>query len=337
MTDFSSLRRRQIELGQLPGYTTPIPSIQKSPYDINSNRNFITDGLVQNGFTSDFVRDLLGRLTHEEIYSASFHLPQIITRFSKMDKTLISVDFVVDYIKNYNFNDEITYRSSIWSLHSTQKKTIETIYSPPPLEKDRILLESSICLAKWEDNISGINNGTYPRAQILQENWSIRKNKQHPLSDYSDDFIDQIRKQRYAFENFRYLLSLSKLPRNRLEDTYNKTIQLRSSFSNFSGDFSISQTETIKNILKENGKRMRDAQNVYISSINVAAGGIIFDLDDIGNYIFSSPSGWGFTSFGQQTEPNQDIPYGNWRENIAELVIERIDCFVHLLKNLTKE
>jgi len=57
-------------------------------------------------------------------------------------------------------------------------------------------------------------------------------------------------------------------------------------------------------------------------------------LDDVGNNIFSSPSGWGFKSFGQQTESNQDMPYGNWRENIADLVLERIDCFVDFFKKL---
>ena len=338
MTDIPSLRKMQIALGQLPSSTIPIPPQQKSPdelkYDIHANRNSITDGLVRNGFSADFVRDLLGKLTPEEIYLASLYLPQIITRFSEMDKSRVRVDYVVQFIKNHDFNGPI-FRPSISRLNSTHVKPTEPVYSPPPLEKDRILLESAICLAKWEDNISGINNQHWPRAQVLQENWSIRKNKQHPLNDYSDDVIDQIRKQRYSYENFIYLLSLSKLPHTRLEDAYNKTLQLRTALSNFSGDFSISQVETIKNILKENGRRMRDAQDAYINSINVAAGGI-FAYEDDANKIFSSPGSWGFKSFGQQTASNQDIPYGNWRENIAELVLERIDCFVDFFKKLNQ-
>ena len=83
MTNIPSLRKRQMELGQLPNSTIPIPIMQKSPDeykdDINENRNSITDGLVKTGFSSDFVRDLLGKLTPEEIYLASLHLPQIIT------------------------------------------------------------------------------------------------------------------------------------------------------------------------------------------------------------------------------------------------------------------
>jgi hypothetical protein len=197
-------------------------------------------------------------------------------------------------------------------------------------------LESAICLAKCEQNIASTNSEVYPRAQeIERDNYFIRKNKQHPLNYYSDDAIDQIRKQPYAVENFRYLLALSELPQNRLEDIYNKTLQLRTALSNFSGDFSISQAETITNILKENGGRMRDAQDAYISSINSSAGGILFNLDDIGNNIFSSPSGWGFKSFGQQTYSNQDMPYGNWRENIADLVLEGVDYFIKFFEKLS--
>lgn len=340
MTDNPSLRKMQKELGQLPSSTIPIPPQQKSPDelkdDINANRNSITDGLVRNGFSADFVRDLLGELTPEEIYLASLYLPQIITRFSKMDKTRVRVDYVVHFIKNHDFNGPI-FRPSISRLNSIHIKPTEPVYSPPPLEKDRILLESAICLANCELNISGINNQVYPRPKELPyDNRFIHSNKQHPLNGYSDDAIDQIRKQPYALENFTYLLSLSKLPHNRLEDTYNKTLQLRTALSNFSGDFSISQAEAIKNILKENGGRMRDAEDAYINSIASATSGIVFNLDDIGNNILSNPGSWGFKSFGNQTYPNQDIPYGNWRENIAELVLERIDCFVDFFKKLNQ-
>ena len=339
MTDIPSLRKKQIELGQLPSSTIPIPSIEKSPEeykdDINANRNSITDGLAKIGFTYDFIRDLLGYLTNEQIYLASLYLPQIIENFNRYDKKFVSVEQAISIIKTIIKNNK-TNRRSVFRSNSTQIKPTELIYSPPLLEKDKIILESAICLAKWEHNISGINNQVYPRPKELPPyyNTSIQRNKEHPLNGYSDDTIDQIRKQPYALENFTYLLSLSKLPQNRLEDTYNKTLQLRSALSNFSGDFSISQEETIKNILKENGRRMRDAQDAYINSINSAASGTVFNLDDVGNNIFSSPSGWGFKSFGQQTESNQDMPYGNWRENIADLVLERIDCFVDFFKKL---
>lgn len=340
MTDIPSLRKMQIALGQLPSSTIPIPPQQKSPdelkYDIHANRNSITDGLVRNGFSADFVRDLLGKLTPEEIYLASLYLPQIITRFSEMDKRRVRVDYVVQFIKNHDFNGPI-FRPSISRLNSTHVKPTEPVYSPPPLEKDRILLESAICLAKWEDNISGINNQHWPRPHELdRDNYFIRKNKQHPLNDYSDDIIDQIRKQPYAFENFRYLLSLSKLSDIKLTEMYNKTLELRTALSNFSGDFSISQGETIKNILKENGGRMRDAQDAYMNSIGRAGSSIVIVGEDITHSIFSSPGSWGFKSFGQQTQPNQDIPYGNWRENIADLVLERIDCFVDFFKKLNQ-
>jgi hypothetical protein len=339
MTDISSLRKKQIEFGQLPSSTIPIPSIEKSPEeykdDINANRNSITDGLVKIGFTYDFIRDLLGDLTNEQIYLASLYLPQIIENFNRYDKKFVSVEQAISIIKTIIKNNK-TNRRSVFRSNSTQIKPTEPVYSPPLLEKDKIILESAICLAKWEHNISGINNQVYPRPKELPPyyNTSIQRNKEHPLNGYSDDTIDQIRKQPYALENFTYLLSLSKLPQNRLEDTYNKTLQLRTALSNFSGDFSISQAETIKNILKENGRRMRDAQDAYINSINSAASGIVFNLDDVGNNIFSSPSGWGFKSFGQQTESNQDMPYGNWHENIADLVLDRIDCFVDFFKKL---
>ena len=339
MTDIPSLRKIQIELGQLPSSSIPIPPQQKSPDelkdDINANRNSITDGMVRNGFSADFVRDLLGKLTPEEIYLASLYLPQIITRFSEMDKRRVRVDYVVKFIKNHDFNGPI-FIPSISRLNSTHVKPTEPVYSPPSLEKDRILLESAICLAKWEGKMSGISYQDWPRPQQLdRDNNVIRKIRNYSLNVYSDDVIDQIRKQPYAFENFRYLLSLSKLPHTRLEDAYNKTLQLRTALSNFSGDFSISQAETIKNILKENGGRMRDAQDAYINSINVAAGGI-FAYDDDAKKIFSSPSVWGFKCIAQQTYPNQDIPYGNWLDNIADLVLERIDCFVDFFKKLNQ-
>ena len=66
--------------------------------DINANRNSITDGLVNNGFTSQFVKELLDRLSPEEIYLASLHLPQIISRFSKMDKSRVRVNDVIRFI-----------------------------------------------------------------------------------------------------------------------------------------------------------------------------------------------------------------------------------------------
>ena len=339
MTDIPSLRKKQIELGQLPSSTIPIPSIEKSPEeykdDINANRNSITDGLAKIGFTYDFIRDLLGYLTNEQIYLASLYLPQIIENFNWYDKKFVSVEQAISIIKTIIKNNKTNQRSSFRS-NSTPKKPAEPLYSPALLEKDKIILESAICLAKWEHNISGINNQVYPRPKEMadRDNFFIRKNKEHLLNGYSDDAIDQIRKQPYALENFTYILSLSKLPQNRLEDTYNKTLQLRSALSNFSGDFSISQAESIKNILKENGRRMRDAQDAYINSISSAASGIVFNLDDVGNNIFSSPSGWGFKSFGQQTYPNQDTPYGNLPENIADLVLERIDCFVDFFKKL---
>lgn len=333
MSDIPSLRKRQIELGQLPSSTIPIPIIQKSPDeykdDINANRNSITDSLVNNGFTSQFATDVLGLLTPEEIHLASMHLPQIITRFSKMDKSRVRVNDVVRFIKIFN-EDNSLYVRPVFRLNSTQKKSAEPIYSHPD-ETDRTALESAICLAKWQQNIASIDVGTRP--QVLQENWSIRSNKQHPLNDYSDDFIEQLRKQPYSYENFIYLLSLSKLPKDKLQKIYDKTIQLRTTLSNFSGDFSISQGENIKNLMKENGGRMRDAQQAYIRSIEVATSGV-FAWDDIGKEIFSSPSSWGFKSFGQQTYSNQDMPYGNWRDNIAELVLERIDCFINFFKKL---
>jgi hypothetical protein len=341
MTNIPSLRKRQMELGQLPNSTIPIPIMQKSPHeykdDINANRNSITDGLVTTGFSSDFVRDLLGYLTPEKIYSACLHLPQIIERFNGYDKKFVGIEqalnIINEIIKQSNSTQRLAFRSN-----RTMEISTEPVYSPPLLEKDKIILQSAVCLARWDHNISGIDIMNYPRPQQLPyDNFSIRKNKQNPLNVFSDCEIDQIRKKPYAYENFRYLLSLSKLPFNRLEDTYNKMLQLRTVLSNFSGDFSISQAETIKNILKENGGRMRDAQDAYISSINSVAGGIVFSLDDIGNYIFSSPSGWGFRSFGQQTESNQDMPYGNWRDNIAELVLERIDCFIDFVKNYTQQ
>lgn len=336
MNDNTSLRKRQIELGQLPSSTIPIPQQHKSPDeykdDINANRNFITEGLVKNGFSADFVRDLLGYLTPAKIHLVSLHLPQIIKNFNGYDKKFVSAEQASHIINETIKQSEKIQRSSFRS-NFTPKKPAEPLYSPPLLEKDKIILESAICLAKWEHNISGINNQVYPRPKELPyDNTSIQRNKKHPLNGYSDDAIDQIRKQPYALENFTYILSLSKLPQNRLEDIYNKTLQLRTALSNFSGDFSISQAETIKKILKENGGRIRDAQDAYIRSINSAAGGIVFNLDDIGNKIFSSPSGWGFKSFGQQTESNQDMPYGNWRENIADLVLQRIDCFVDFFK-----
>jgi len=337
MTNIPSLRKRQMELGQLPNSTIPIPIMQKSPHeykdDINANRNSITDGLVTTGFSSDFVRDLLGYLTPEKIYSACLHLPQIIENFNGYDKKFVGVEQALNIINEIIKQSNSTQRLAFLSIEIST----EPVYSSPHLEKNRIILESAISLARWEHNISGINIMNYPTQQELPyDNFSIRKNKQHPLNERSDYEIDQIRKQPYAYENFRYLLSLSKLPLNRLEDTYNKMLQLRTVLSNFSGDFSISQSESIKNILKENGGRMRDAQDAYISSINSVAGGIVFSLNDIGNYIFSSPSGWGFRSFGQQTWPNQDTPYGNWRDNIAELVLERIDCFIDFVKNYTQ-
>jgi hypothetical protein len=96
MTDIPSLRKRQIELGQLPSSTMPIPPQQKSPDelkdDINANRNFITEGLVKNGFSYDFVRELLGDLTPVKIHLVSLHLPQIIKNFNGYDKTFVSVE-----------------------------------------------------------------------------------------------------------------------------------------------------------------------------------------------------------------------------------------------------
>jgi len=320
MTDIPSLRKRQIELGQLPSSTMPIPLQQKSPDklkdDINASRNFITEGLIKNGFSYDFIRDLLCYLTNEQIYLASLHLPQIIKNFNRYDKKFVSVEQAISIIKTIIKNNKTNQRSSFRS-NSTPKKPAELLYSPALLEKDKIILESAICLAKWEHNISGINNQVYPRAQEFH------------------GYSEQLRKQPYAVENFRYLLSLSKLPQNRLEDTYSKTLQLRTTLSNFSGDFSISQAESIKNILKENGRRMRDAQEAYINSITSAASGIVFNLDDVGNNIFSSPSGWGFKSFGQQTYPNQDMPYGNLPENIADLALERVDCFIKFFEKLS--
>jgi hypothetical protein len=320
MTDIPSLRKRQIELGQLPSSTMPIPLQQKSPDklkdDINANRNFITEGLIKNGFSYDFVRDLLGDLTDEQIYLASLYLPQIIENFNGYDKKFVSVKQAICIIKTIIKNNKTNQRSSFRS-NSTPKKPAEPLYSPPLLENDKIILESAICLAKCEQNIAITNNQVYPRAQEFH------------------GYSEQLRKQPYAVENFRYLLSLSELPQNRLEDIYNKTLQLRTALSNFSGDCSISQAETITNILKENGGRMRDAQDAYINSINSAACGIVFNLDGIGNNIFSSPSGWGFKSFGQQTYSNQDMPYGNWRENIADLALERVDCFIKFFEKLS--
>ena len=338
MNDITSLRKNQIEKGQLPSSTIPIPITQKSPDeykdDINANRNSITDGLVNNGFTSQFVKDLLDRLSPEEIYLASLHLPQIISRFSKMDKSRVRVNDVVRFVMLLD-EDDSSYVRSVFTLKPIQKKPAEPIYSHPD-ETDKIALESAICLAKWQINISGIDMVTYPKADDLQENIFIRSNKYHPLYGYSDDFMNQIRTQRYVYENFKFLLSLTKLSKDKLQKTYDKIIQLRNVLSNFSGDFSISQRENIKKLMHENGGRLRDAQNAYITSINNAAERIFERDDDISRYIFSSssPSGWGFKSYGDQTSPGQDMPYGNWRENIAELVLERIDCFIDFFRKL---
>jgi hypothetical protein len=336
MNDIPSLRKSQIEKGQLPSSTIPIPITQKSPDeykdDINANRNSITDGLVNNGFTSQFVKDLLDRLSPEEIYLASVHLPQIISRFSKMDKSRVRVNDIVRFIMLLD-EDDSSYVRSVFTLKPIQKKPVEPIYSHPD-ETDKIALESAICLAKWQINISGIDTVNYPKAYVLQENVFIRSNKYHPLYGYSDDFMNKIRTQRYVYDNFKYLLSLTKLSKDKLQKTYDKIIQLRSVLSNFSGDFSISQKENIKKIMQENGGRLSYAQNAYINSINNATDGI-FECDDIARDIFSSPSGWGFKSYGQQTYSGQDMHYDNWRENIAELVLERIDCFIDFLKNLT--
>ncbi len=335
MSDIPSLRKSQIEKGQLPSSTIPIPITQKSPDDykddINANRNSIIDGLVNNGFTSQFVKDLLDKLSPEEIHLASMNLPQIISRFSKMDKSRVRVNDVVRYIILFD-EDTLSYGPSVFTSRPAQKKPAEPVYSHPD-ETDKIVLESAICLAKWQENIASIDPVTYPKPYVLQENWSIRSNKQHPLYGYSDDFIDQLRKKRYVYENFVYLLPLSKLPKDKLRENYNKIIQLRTALSNFSGDFSISQKEWIKNLMKENGGRVRDAQNAYIASINNATNGI-FEPGNIARDVFSSPSGWGFKSLGQQTYSGQDMPYGNWRENIAELVLERIDCFIDFFKKL---
>lgn len=203
-----------------------------------------------------------------------------------------------------------------------------------------IALESAICLAKWQKKIADIGRGGYPTGNytqnptVLQNTASIRSNRQHPLNGYPVEFIEQIKKQPYAYENFTNLLSLSKLPHTRLEDTYNKTIQLRTTLSKFS----IIQAEIITEIYNKNGRRrMRYAQDAYINSINSAVVGIKFDLTDPNNIpIFSSPSGWGFKSFGEQTHSHQDLPYGNMPSNIAQLILERINCFVDFFEKFDK-
>ena len=185
--------------------------------------------------------------------------------------------------------------------------------------------ESAIRLAKWQVNIASINPTTYPRAN------TIGANNQRIRSD----IFEKLRNQPYAYENFLILLSLKDSFRvgahkDKLQEIYEKTMHLKNVINT---DFGNKQIETIGNILKENGGRMRDAQDAYIRRLDVTAGRI-FEGDDIGQHVFSSPSGWGFKSMGQQTYSNQDMPYGNWRDNIAELVVERIDCFIDFFEKL---
>jgi hypothetical protein len=188
---------------------------------------------------------------------------------------------------------------------------------------EEIVSETAIHLARWDDVIAGI---PYPRLRR-----PLELNTWHSSSSIRRDIYEKLRKQPYAYENFMSLYyNLSKLPNNSLEDMCIRSIQLRSALLIFP-----SQRETISNILKENNGRMRDAQNAYIRSLDVLAGRIFEGYDRGADPVFSSPSGWGFQSLGQQTYSNQDMPYNaNWRQDIVELLVERIDCFIAFFEKL---
>ena len=190
---------------------------------------------------------------------------------------------------------------------------------------EEIVSETAIHLARWDDIIAGI---PYPRLRRPSE---LNPWQGDRPSIPRRDIYEKLRKQPYAYENFMSLYyNLSKLPNNRLEDMCIHSIQLRSALSTLP-----SQREIISNILKENGGRMRDAQNAYIRSLDVLAGRIFEGYDRGADPVFSSPSGWGFQSMGQQTYSNQDMPYNaNWRQDIVELLVERINCFIAFFEKL---
>ena len=105
MTDIPSLRKRQIELGQLPSSTMPIPLQQKSPDklkdDINANRNFITEGLIKNGFSYDFIRDL---------YNKGINFKnELVNIASQIKENIIRIEILVkeSFIKILNSTKEI--------------------------------------------------------------------------------------------------------------------------------------------------------------------------------------------------------------------------------------
>ena len=199
-------------------------------------------------------------------------------------------------------------------------------------QKNVIILEGAICLAKWQEQIKSINPITYPKSSGIQETIYIRRNTEHPLNNYTDEFIEQIRKQPYAYDNFVFLLYLTKLTPDKLKDIFTKIIRVKDALSQFIGT---NQIDLIRKMYMENNRSMRNAQDEYLKIISDAISEI-FNYDDgpARQIVSDLPHGWGFVSYGQQTFSGQDMPYGNWRNNIAELALGKINCFIDFFTKL---
>ena len=324
-----TIRNEQVNRGQLSNSTIPVPIIQSTDEDdINIPRRLITNALVTDGFTDTFVTSVLNSLDDKYIYLAALHLPQIITKYSPMEKDRIRVRDMVRFIISLDKKS-----SYIPSGVTSRREALKPLYSHPD-ETDIIALKSAICLAKWQVNISTINIATpRPQPPFGPNQIARTERSRHPLKDYSDNFIEEIGRQPYGPENFYYLLSFAKLPLDKLQDIYNKTIRLKDGFSTFTGEFSVSQDTNIRNLMKANGGRKGDAQDAYLKSIDDVARGI-FSHEEDGNKIYSSPRHWGWTRLFTQTQPGEDVPWGNFRSDIVELVLERIECFISFFNEL---
>jgi hypothetical protein len=69
---------------------------------VNEQREAVKSTLTQSGFTDEFARDVLDKLTPEGINRANPNLESIKSQLSKMNKNGLTVDEVVKMVKTFD-------------------------------------------------------------------------------------------------------------------------------------------------------------------------------------------------------------------------------------------